>query len=75
MTQSMKEVIPCCSNDAEGNRREEGRVAIFESKRQYGTITPDTYSPGRDHNSLYFYWNYTYPHSKKDFGIKKGDLK
>ncbi len=74
ITQSVKEVIPCCSNDAEDNRREEGTVTRFNSRRQFGTITPDTYISGRDPGSLslYFY-SRTYLHSAKDSGIKEGD--
>ncbi len=74
MTQSVKEVIPCCSKEAEDNRREEGTVTMFEPQRQYGIITPDAYIPGRDPGSisLYFY-SRTYPHSAKDSGRKRGD--
>ncbi len=67
ITQSMKEVIPCCSNYAEGNGREVGTVTMFEPKHQYGFITPDFYIPGRDPDSLslYFHRIYDDPDIKK----------
>ncbi len=48
-------------------------MTMFEPKRQYGIITPDTYIPGRDPGSLSLYFYRTYLHSAKDSGIKKGD--
>ncbi len=73
MTKSLNEVLPCCSNDAVGNRREEGIVTSFEPIQQYGFITPDTFIPGRDPGSRSLYFHRTYLHFAKDSGIKEGD--
>ncbi len=75
VTQSMKEVIPGCSKETEGNRREEGTVITLNSERNApnflcGYIAPDIYSPGRDPGSLWFTKDFF--HNSKDSGIKKG---
>ncbi len=44
---------------------------MLDSVLVYGSIAPDTYSPGRDPGSLWF--TETFLHSAKDSGIKKGD--
>ncbi len=72
MNQSMKEVIPCCSKDTVGKRREKGTVMSFDPETKDGLITPDTYFPGSDSVSI-LYFRSAYLSSAKDSGIKKGD--
>ncbi len=74
MTQSMKEDTPCCSMDAEGNRREKGTVIFIMQDDPLDTlvqIRPDiSRSNSGNSGTLFLKFNI---HSAKDFGIKEGD--
>ncbi len=78
-TQAVEEVIRCCSNDTEDNKRENGTEVHLctytndcNSSLGYGSIKPDDHdSPGRSPGNLYFH--NTYLHGEKELGFKIGD--
>ncbi len=72
MVQSQEEVIPCCSNYIEDNKRDRGSVAQIGMKSG-GLIWPDDLNTVTFGRSPLIYFDSTNLHSDKELGLKISD--